>query len=82
MIRNDGMGRLIRVDNSGKTREVVLPENFALKTPGKPAEVPGRLTLTLIHSKKTKQSDVVAPEAFFAFVTGPSPGQSRLGLCN
>jgi len=72
LIRMDG-SHLIHLGGTGSTREIVLPENFALKSPTNIADVPGRLALTLVHSKKGKQSEVLAPELFFVFVTGATP---------
>src|SRR5271169_6088475 len=33
IIRNDGKGRLIHLNGAGQARDIVLPENFTVKTP-------------------------------------------------
>jgi tetratricopeptide (TPR) repeat protein len=73
ILKNDGSGRLVRLNNKGLPPEVVLPEDFSLKTPRKAAEVPDRLPLTLVHSKKAKQSDALAPESFYVLLNGATP---------
>jgi tetratricopeptide (TPR) repeat protein len=78
VIRNDGSGRVIRVKNGGKDRDVVLPESFTVKTPTQASSVPGRLALTIVRSKKAKQTDELAPEVFFVCLYGPSPDQTVL----
>ena len=49
ILRNDGTGRLIRLSEDGKSRDVVLPEDFALKTAAKAEDVPGKLILTIVR---------------------------------
>lgn len=78
IIRNDGTGRLVKLNGKGMSRDVVLPEDFSLKAPAKAAEVPGRLPLTLVHSKKAKQSDTLAPELFFVLLPGASADEAVL----
>jgi len=78
IIRNDGTGRLVRLNGAGKPADIVVPENFALKTPVKTSEVPGRLALAIVRSRKAKQSEPLAPELFFVYLTGPAPDQAVL----
>jgi tetratricopeptide (TPR) repeat protein len=80
IIKNDGSGRLVRLSGKGMPREVVIPEDFSLKSPANASEVPGRLPLTLVHSKKAKQTDALAPELFFVLVAGASADGAVLEL--
>src|SRR5579862_9270110 len=77
-IRNDGKGRLVRLNGAGRKRDVVLPEKYELKLPAKAEDVPGRLELAVIRSKKTKQSEALAPEVFFVFLSGATPDGATL----
>src|SRR6202030_1670637 len=77
IIRADG-NHLVRLKGAGAEREIVLPENFALKSAANVSDVPGRLVLTLVHSKKAKQSDTLAPELFFAYLNGSTPDGAAL----
>jgi len=72
-IRNDGNGHLVRLTTAGAQRDLVLPENFTLKATTAVGDVPGRLTLTLVHSKRAKQTTSLAPELFFVYLKGASP---------
>jgi tetratricopeptide (TPR) repeat protein len=76
LIRNDGTGRLVSLDGPGAPREIVLPENYNLRAPTPVKEVPGRLGLTLIRNKKTRQADLLAPELFVVVLFGATPDES------
>jgi len=77
IIRADG-NHLVRLQGAGAEREIVLPESFALKSAANVSDVPGRLVLTLVHSKKAKQSDTLAPELFFVYLNGGTPDGAAL----
>jgi hypothetical protein len=76
LIRSDGTGRIVSLNGPRVPRDIVLPENYSLRgsTPAK--EVPGRLSLSLVRNKKTKQSDNLAPELFVVALFGNTPDES------
>jgi hypothetical protein len=86
LIRNDGTGRLVSLNGPRAPRDIVLPENLNIRTPTPVKDVPGRLGLSLVRNKRTKQADLLAPELFVAVVFGATPDQavrdflSRTGL--
>ncbi len=73
LIRNDGTGRIVNLNGPKAPRDIVLPENYTLRafTPAK--DVPGRLGLSLVRNKKTKQADLIAPESFVALLFADTP---------
>jgi hypothetical protein len=76
LIRNDGTGRLLSLNGPGAPRDVVIPENYSIRTPTAAKEVPGRLGLSLVRNKKTKQADLLAPELFVAVLFGATPDEA------
>jgi hypothetical protein len=76
LIRNDGTGRLVSLNGPRAPRDIVLPENYALRaiTPAK--DVPGRLGVSLVRNKRTKQADLIAPETFLAVLMGNTPDEA------
>ncbi len=76
LIRNDGTGRLVSLNGPGAPRDIVLPENFSLRSPTPVKDVPGRLGLALVRNKRTKQSDLLAPELFVVALFDNSPDES------
>jgi len=81
-IRADATHRLVRLDEAGKVAQVILPENFAPKTPVDAAAAQGRLTIQAFPSKKSKTPDVIAPEEFFVFVPGAEADRLALEFVN
>ena len=78
LIRTDPSHRLVRLDESGKPSELVLPDDFAPKTPVDAAGAQGRLPIEAFQSKKSKTGDLIAPETFFVFI--PGADADRLAL--
>jgi tetratricopeptide (TPR) repeat protein len=76
LIRNDGTGRLVSLNGPRAPRDVVLPENFAIRASTPAKEVPGRLGISLVRNKKAKQADLVAPELFVVVLFGNAPDES------
>ena len=76
LIRNDGTGRMVNLNGPKAPRDIVLPENYTLRaiTPAK--DVPGRLGLSLVRNKKTKQADLIAPESFVAVLLADTPDEA------
>jgi|GEM_PF-5768033 len=68
----------IWTDGRNGPASIVLPEDFAASAPVDLAQIPGRLTIELITSRKPKQSRVIAPEELFAYFTAVSPDQAAL----
>jgi len=75
LIRNDGTGRLVIQNGPRAPRDIVLPENYSLRTATPVKDVPGRLGLSLVRNKKTKQADLLAPELFVVALFGNSPDE-------
>ena len=80
LIRGDANHRLVRLDDAGQPTEVILPDDFAPKTPMDAATAQGRLAIQLFQSKKAKSGDLLAPEAFFVFIPGAEPDRLALTL--
>jgi tetratricopeptide (TPR) repeat protein len=79
VIRNDAKDRLVqREAPPSKAVNIVLPEDYTLKTPTNVDEIPGRLSLLMLESKKQKQSDMLPPEQFFVYLSGSSPERATL----
>jgi len=76
LIRNDGTGRLVSLNGPGAPRDVVLPENYALRAMTPAKDVPGRLGISLVRNKRTKQVDLIAPETFLVVLPGNSPDEA------
>lgn len=76
LVRNDGTGRIVNLNGPRAPRDIVLPENYTLRafTPAK--DVPGRLGLSLVRNKKTKQADLIAPESFVAVLFADTPDEA------
>ena len=60
-IRADATHRLVRLDDAGKPTDVILPDNFAPKTPVDAAAAQGRLSIQAFQSKKSKTGDLIVP---------------------
>jgi tetratricopeptide (TPR) repeat protein len=76
LLRNDGSGRMVNLNGPRAPRDIVLPENYALRAPTPAKDVPGRLGLALVRNKKTKQADLLAPELFVVALFGSTPDES------
>jgi tetratricopeptide (TPR) repeat protein len=76
LLRNDGTGRLVNLNGPKAPRDIVLPENYSLRAPTPAKDVPGRLSLSLVRNKRTKQADLLAPELFVVALFGPAPDES------
>jgi hypothetical protein len=76
LIRNDGTGRVVSLNGPGAPRDVVLPENYTLRAMTPAKDVPGRLGITLVRNKKTKQADLIAPELFVVVLLASSPDEA------
>jgi tetratricopeptide (TPR) repeat protein len=76
LLRNDGTGRIVSLNGPRAPRDIVLPENFNLRASTPAKDVPGRLGLTLVRNKKTKQADLLAPELFVVALFGNTPDES------
>jgi tetratricopeptide (TPR) repeat protein len=76
LIRNDGTGRLVNLNGPGAPRDIVLPENYTLRAMTPVKEVPGRLGISLVRNKRTKQADLIAPETFLAVLMGNTPDEA------
>jgi hypothetical protein len=81
-IRTDSAHRLVRVDESGKPSDVILPDDFAPKTPVDAASAQGRLPIEAFQSKKSKTGELIAPEVFFVFIPGAEPDRLALAFIN
>jgi len=81
-LRTDSNHQLVRVDDSGRPTDLVLPDNFAPKSPVDPAAAQGRLAIQTFQSKKSKTGELIAPEQFFVFVAGAEPDRLALNLVN
>ncbi len=76
LIRNDGTGRLVSLNGPGAPRDIVLPENYTLRAMTPAKDVPGRLGLTLVRNKRTRQTDTIAPESFVVLLMGNAPDEA------
>src|SRR5580692_8733470 len=76
LLRNDGTGRLVNLNGPRAPRDIVLPENYSLRAPTAAKDVPGRLGLSLVRNKRTKQADLLAPELFVVVLFGSAPDES------
>jgi hypothetical protein len=82
IIRGDANHRLVRLDESGKPSEVILPDDFAPKAPVDAATAQSRLTIQVFQSKKAKTGELIPPEQFFVFVPGADPDRLAMSLLN
>ena len=76
LIRNDGTGRLVSLIGPGAPRDIVLPENYTLRAMTAAKDVPGRLGISLVRNKRTKQADLIPPELFVVVLLGNTPDES------
>jgi tetratricopeptide (TPR) repeat protein len=76
LIRNDGTGRLVSLNGAGAPREIILPENYNLRAPTPAKDIPGRLALSIVRGRRTKQADVLAPELFVVVLFGNTADES------
>jgi tetratricopeptide (TPR) repeat protein len=76
LIRNDGTGRVVSLNGPRAPRDIVLPENYALRAMTPAKDVPGRLGVSLVRNKRTKQADLIAPETFVVVLLGNSPDEA------
>jgi hypothetical protein len=81
-IRTDASNRLVRLDESGKPSDVILPDDFAPKTPVDAAGAQARLPIEAFQSRKSKTGDLIAPETFFVFIPGAEPDRLALAFIN
>jgi tetratricopeptide repeat protein len=75
LLRSDGTGRIVSLNGPRAPRDIVLPENFNLRAPTAAKDVPGRLGLSLVRNKRTKQTDLLAPELFVVALFGNAPDE-------
>ncbi len=76
VIRNDGTGRVVSLNGPNAPRDIVLPDNFSLRGPTPAKDVPGRLVLTVVHNRRTRQADTIPPEVFVVALFGASAGEA------
>ena len=81
-IRADAAHRIMRLDDKGKASDVILPDNFAPKSPVEAATAQGRLNIEAFRSKKVKTGEAIPPEQFFVFVAGADADRLALGFVN
>ena len=81
-IRADANHRIVRLDETGKPSDVILPDNFAPKTPLDAATAQGRLAIQAFQSKKAKTGELISPEQFFVFVAGAEADRLALAFVN
>ena len=81
-IRADANHRIVRLDETGKPSDVVLPDNFAPKTPVDAATAQGRLTIQAFQSRKAKTGEIIPPEQFFVFIAGAEAERLALAFVN
>jgi hypothetical protein len=79
-IRADANHRLVRLDDAGNPSGVIVPEDFAPKTPVDAAAAQGRLAILFSQSKKAKTFDAVVPEQFFVFISGAEADRLALAF--
>jgi hypothetical protein len=79
-IRADANHRLVRLDDAGNPSGVIVPEDFAPKTPVDAAAAQGRLAILFSQSKKAKTFDAVVPEQFFVFISGADADRLALAF--
>jgi hypothetical protein len=80
LIRGDANHRLVRLDDSGKPSDLILPDDFAPKAVVDAAAAQGRLSIQAFQSKKAKVGELIAPGQFFVFVPGTEPDRLALSL--
>lgn len=76
VIRNDGTGRIVSLNGPNAPRDIVLPDNFSLRGSTPVNDVPGRLVLTVVHNRRTRQADTIPPEAFVVALFGASADEA------
>ncbi|HUB79958.1 MAG TPA: hypothetical protein VMB03_14225 [Bryobacteraceae bacterium] len=81
-IRTDAANRLVHLDESGKPSDLILPDDFAPKTPIVAAAAQGRLPIEAFQSKKSKTGELIAPEQFFVFIPGADADRLALAFIN
>ena len=82
VIRTDANNRLVRLDDSGKPTDLILPEDFAPKAAVDASTAQARLAIQAFQTKKTKVGELIAPELFFVFIPGADPDRLALALVN
>jgi hypothetical protein len=80
LIRADAAHRLVRLDDSGKPSELIVPDDFAPKTPVDAATVQGHISIQVSQSKKAKTGELIPPEQFFVFIPGTDPDRLALNF--
>ncbi len=81
-IRADGSHRMVRLDDSGKPSDIVLPDDFAVKTPVDAATAQGKFPIQVFQSKKAKVPEIIGSDEFFVFVAGAEPDRLALAFVN
>jgi hypothetical protein len=76
LLRGEASGRIVNLNGPRTPRDIVLPENPTLRAPTPVKDVQGRLALSLVRNKKTKQIDLLAQESFFVVLFANSPEES------
>jgi hypothetical protein len=82
IIRTDDNNRLIRLDESGKPSDLILPDDFAPKAAVDASTAQARLAIQAFQTKKTKVGELIAPELFFVFVPGADADRLALVFVN
>jgi hypothetical protein len=82
VIRTDPNNRLVRLDDSGKPSDLILPDDFAPKTAVDVSTAQARLAIQAFQTKKIKVGELIAPELFFIFIPGADPDRLALTLVN
>ena len=80
LIRTDAAHRLVRLDDSGKPSELIVPDDFAPKTPVDAATAQGRISIQVFQSKKAKTGELIPLEQFFVFIPGAEPDRLALNF--
>jgi tetratricopeptide (TPR) repeat protein len=81
-IRSGAAHRVVRIDEAGRTTDVILPDSFAPKIPLDAANAQGRLNIQAFQSRKSKAGQVVEPDRFLVFVAGAEPDRLALAFVN
>jgi hypothetical protein len=82
VIRTDPNNRLVRLDDSGKPSDLILPDDFAPKAVVDASTAQARLAIQAFQTRKTKVGELIAPEVFFVFIPGADPDRLALAFVN
>ena len=80
LLRLDAKGRIVHLNGPKSESDVVLPENLSVKAPTGLDTLAKGLALTLVKSKKSKDTSALPQEQFFMYEAGPSPDRAVLNF--